>query len=292
VEYIPGAPTLTAISPASGQAGTTVPVTLTGTNFTVGSTVTAGSGVTVGAVTRVSSTEITATFTITAGATLGDRAVSVTASGGTTGTVTFSITAAPPKPTLTSVACSAIAGVPNGCAGPTSLYRGDSVTMTLAGTGLTGGSVNVTGGGFLGTGITVSNVQVNAAGTQLTATFTVAALSLPSARQVGVTTALGSSTTVPFNVVNPPALTFTQISPISGARGATVPVTLTGTGFTQAGTSVTVSGSRVTVSNVTATSGTTITATFTIQSTAATGSRTVTVTNPNLQSGTKTFAVN
>jgi hypothetical protein len=292
VEYIPGAPTLTAISPASGQAGTAVPVTLTGTNFTVGSTVTAGSGVTVSAVTRVSSTEITATFTIAAGATLGDRAVSVTAAGGTTGTLTFTITAAPPKPTLASVTCSAIAGVPNGCAGPTSLYRGDSVTMTLVGTGLTGGSVNVTGGGLLGTGITVSNVQVNAAGTQLTATFTVAALSLPSARQVGVTTALGSSTTVPFNVVNPPALTFTQISPISGARGAAVPVTLTGTGFTQAGTSVTVSGSRVTVSNVTATSGTSITATFTIQSTAATGARTVTVTNPNLQSGTKTFTVN
>jgi hypothetical protein len=292
VEYIPGAPTLTAISPASGQAGTAVPVTLTGTNFTVGSTVTAGSGVTVSTVTRVSSTQLTATFTIAAGATLGDRAVSVTAAGGTTGTVTFSITAAPPKPTLATVTCSAIAGVPNGCASPTSLYRGDSVTMTLVGTGLTGGSVTVTGGGLLGTGITVSNVQVNAAGTQLTATFTVAALSLPSARQVGVTTALGSSGTLPFSIVSPPALTFTQISPVSGARGASVPVTLTGTGFTQAGTSVTVSGSRVTVSNVTVTSATTITATFTIQGNAATGARTVTVTNPNLQSGTKTFTVN
>jgi hypothetical protein len=293
VEYIPGAPTLTAISPPSGQAGTVVPVTLTGTNFTVGSTVTvAGGGVTVSAVTRVSSTQLTASFTIAAGATLGDRAVSVTASGGTTGTVLFAISAAPPKPTLASVTCSAIAGVPNGCAGPTSLYRGDSVTMTLVGTGLTGGSVTVTGGGLLGTGVTVSNVQVNAAGTQLTATFTVAALSLPSARQVSVTTAVGSSGTLPFSIVNPPALTFTQISPISGARGAAVPVTLTGTGFTQAGTSVTVSGSRVTVSNVMAISDTTLTATFTIQNNAATGARTVTVTGPNLQNGTKTFTVN
>jgi len=292
VEYIPGAPTLTAISPASGQAGTAVPVTLTGTNFTVGSTVSAGSGVTVSAVTRVSSTEITATFTISALATLGDRAVSVTASGGTTGTQTFSITAAPPKPTLVSVTCGAIASVPNGCAGPTSLYRGDSVTMTLVGTGLTGGSVTVTGGGILGTGITVTGVQVNAAGTQLTATFAVAALSLPSARQVSVTTALGSSGTLPFSIVSPPALTFTQISPISGARGAAVPVTLTGTGFTQNGMSVTVGGSRVTVSNVTATSSTTITATFTIQSNAATGARTVTVINPNVQIATKTFTVN
>jgi hypothetical protein len=253
--------------------------------------VTAGSGVTVSAVTRVSSTEITATFTIAAGATLGDRAVSVTASGGTTGPQTFSITAAPPKPTLASIACSAIAGVPNGCASTTSAYRGDSVTVTLIGTGLTGGTVNVTGG-FLGTGITISNVQVNAAGTQLTATFTIAALSLPSARQVSVTTPLGSSGTQTFTIANPPALTFTQISPILGARGAAVPVTLTGTGFTQAGTTVNVSGSRVTVSNVTATSATTITATFTIQSTAATGARTVTVTNPNGQFGTKTFTVN
>jgi hypothetical protein len=109
---------------------------------------------------------------------------------------------------------------------------------------------------------------------------------------VSVTTALGSSGTLSFSIVNPPALTFTQISPVSGARGASVPVTLTGTGFTQVGMSVTVSGSRVTVGNVTATSDTTLTATFTIQSTAATGSRTVTVTNPNLQFGTKTFAVN
>jgi len=291
VEYIPSAPTLTAISPASGQAGTSVPVTLTGTNFTAGSTVTAGSGVTVSAITRVSPTTLTATFTIAAGATLGDRAVSVATAGGTTATVTFTITAAPPKPTLANITCSAIAGVPNGCASTTSAYRGDSVTVTLTGTGLTGGTVNVTGG-LLGTGITISNVQVNAAGTQLTATFTIAALSLPSARQVSVTTPLGSSGTVPFSIVNPPALTFTQISPVSGARGTAVPVTLTGTGFTQAGTSVTVSGTRVTVSNVTATSDTTITATFTIQGTATTGARTVTVVNPNIQTGTKTFTVN
>jgi hypothetical protein len=109
---------------------------------------------------------------------------------------------------------------------------------------------------------------------------------------VSVTTAVGSSGTLPFSIVNPPALTFTQISPISGARGAAVPVTLTGTGFTQAGTSVTVSGSRVTVSNVMAISDTTLTATFTIQNNAATGARTVTVTGPNLQNGTKTFTVN
>ncbi len=293
VEYIPGAPTLTAINPASGGAGLTIPVTLTGTNFTVGSTVSvSGTGVSVSGITRVSATQLTANFAIALTATQGSRSVSVTTSGGTTGTVNFTITAPPPKPTLTSITCSAISGVPNGCASATSAIRGDTVTVTLVGTALNGASVNVTGGGLLGSGITVSNVQVNSGGTQLTATFAVALLTQTGQRQVSVTTGTGTSGTVTFSVANPAALSFTSISPASGARGAAVNVTLTGTGFTQSGTAVMISGTRVAVSNVAVTSATTITATFTIQANATTGSRTVTVVNPNLQMATRTFTVN
>jgi hypothetical protein len=85
--------TLTSISPASGVQGTTVPVTLTGTNFVAGSTVTVSNpGIAVSGVTVVSATEITATFTIAPSAALGAANVSVTTGGGTSGTVSFTVT--------------------------------------------------------------------------------------------------------------------------------------------------------------------------------------------------------
>jgi hypothetical protein len=90
---VPPPPTLSLVSPASGVQGTTVPVTLTGTNFVAGSTVVvSNSGITVSGVTVVSATEITATFTIAPSAALGAANVSVTTGGGTSGTVSFTVT--------------------------------------------------------------------------------------------------------------------------------------------------------------------------------------------------------
>jgi hypothetical protein len=278
----PPPPTLTAISPASSSPpanGTKiVNVTLTGTRLT-GSTVSlSGTGVVVSnVVVNAAGTQITARFTISANALAGNRTVTATTSTGTSGAVTFTLLS---PPTLTSISCSAIAGLLNGCASTTSAYRGDSVTVTLVGTGLTAGSVTVTPAGLLGTGITVSNVQVNASGTQLTATFAITVFTAPGTKQVRVTTPQGSSGTKPFSIVSPRAPTFTQISPASGAHGTAVNVTLTGSGFTQTGMQVALSGIGVGVSNVTTTSATTLTATFTSQTTAAIGSRRVRVFNP------------
>jgi hypothetical protein len=86
------------------------------------------------------------------------------------------------------------------------------------------------------------------------------------------------------------APTLTSIAPTAGARGATVPVTLTGTNLT--GTSaVTVSGTGITVSAITVVNPTTVTATFTISGTATLSARTVSVTTPGGTSGTVTFTV-
>jgi hypothetical protein len=61
-------PALTSISPSSGNPGTTLTVTLTGTNFVSGATVDPGnSSISVTNVIVVSATRITATFTIAAG---------------------------------------------------------------------------------------------------------------------------------------------------------------------------------------------------------------------------------
>jgi Bacterial Ig domain len=92
----PPPPTLTAISPASHtRGGGAFPVTLTGSNFTAGSTVAVsggfGGGVFVTGVTVTSSTTITANFIILGGAPQTSRNVTVTTPGGTSSAVAFKV---------------------------------------------------------------------------------------------------------------------------------------------------------------------------------------------------------
>jgi hypothetical protein len=95
--------TLTSIQPKSGQRGTVVNVTLTGTNFstgltTVGLTNPLNGGpdrtppVTIGSIHVTSPASLTATVTIPSGAAVGERTVTVTAPGGSSQeTVLFSV---------------------------------------------------------------------------------------------------------------------------------------------------------------------------------------------------------
>jgi hypothetical protein len=88
---------LTAVTPTQGAPGAAVPVTITGSGFSAGTTLSVGgTGVTVSGVTVVSATQLTATLTIAAGAALGARDVTVTSTGGS-GTLTggFTVAAAP-----------------------------------------------------------------------------------------------------------------------------------------------------------------------------------------------------
>ena len=89
----PGAPTLTSVSPNQGIQGTTVAVTLTGTNFVVGATTVnvSGAGVTVNNVVVSSATSLTANFVLDPAAAAGARTVTVTTAGGTSGGQTFTI---------------------------------------------------------------------------------------------------------------------------------------------------------------------------------------------------------
>ena len=88
-----------------------------------------------------------------------------------------------------------------------------------------------------------------------------------------------------------PAPTLASISPNSGARGSSVSVTLTGTNLSST-VSVNVSGSGVTVSSFRVVSPTSVTATFTISGTAATGGRNVSITTVGGTTGNRTFTVN
>lgn len=96
----PSVPTLTSVTPATGVQGTTVPVTLVGTNFVADATTVAvsGSGVSVNTVVVGSGTSLTANVVIAAGAAATTRTVKVTTSAGTSGAQNFVVTASPAPP--------------------------------------------------------------------------------------------------------------------------------------------------------------------------------------------------
>src|SRR5262249_19542418 len=85
-------PTLTSLTPNAGSKGTTVNVTLWGTNFVSPLTVAVqGGGVTVSNVEVVNSTTVTATFRIRQSATRSARNTTVTTSAGTSNALTFTV---------------------------------------------------------------------------------------------------------------------------------------------------------------------------------------------------------
>lgn len=184
------APTLTSVSPNQGSLGTTVPVTLTGTNFVIGATTVnvASGGVTASNVIVTSTTSLTADIAIAANATTGAHTVTVATAGGTTAPQTFTVSAAPPlpAPTLTSVS-------------PNQNIRGATVAVTLTGTNFVIGATTVA---VAGGDVTASNVVVGSS-TSLTADFVLALSSLGGARTVTVTTAGGTSGPQIFTITLP-----------------------------------------------------------------------------------------
>ncbi|MEJ7609411.1 MAG: SBBP repeat-containing protein, partial [Bryobacteraceae bacterium] len=89
-------PTLTGISPPMATLGATVPVTITGTNFSPGATPQlTGAGVSITAVQFVSAFQINAIFTIDSAAAQGARNLTVLTANGPTNPVTFTVTQTP-----------------------------------------------------------------------------------------------------------------------------------------------------------------------------------------------------
>lgn len=175
-------PTFTGMSPVAQARNTTVNVTLTGTNFTSGATVAvSGSGVSVGNVVVVNSATIQTTFVITGGATVGDRAVTITTPGGTTNSLSFRIQASPPE--LQSMT-------------PDSGVPGATIAVTLIGANFSAvSSVMVSG-----VGVTVGSVIVNDEQT-ITAMLIIAANAPVGTRTVTVTDVGGTSAPRTFTVV-------------------------------------------------------------------------------------------
>lgn len=286
------APTVTSVTPDSGVAGSSVEVTITGTNFVTGTIpkiILKKSGVAdivAVDISVVSPTQITCTLPLPQSpASAGTWDLIVRNDDGQSGTLpsTFTVIAATADaPTVTGIT-------------PATGVSGTSVTITgIEGTGfLAGATVNLTKAGS--PNIPASSVTV-VSPTTLTCTIPLPAASATSGGSwnVVVTNPDGQSGTLNggFSVTDP-APAVTAISPATGTAGSDVSlVTITGSDFivgTTPSVSLTKTGQTpITAGDVVVVSTTQITCTLpTLPSlSASAGKWDVVVTNPDGQSGT------
>ena len=211
-------PTITSITPDSGDIAETPKVTIKGTNFKNGSTT-----VTVGgtAVTLLSCTETSLIFRVPKSTNAGAQAVVVTRTDQkTSATTTYSYTNTPPNPitpTITSIT-------------PDSGDIAETPKVTIKGTNFKNGSTTVTVGG---TAVTLLSC------TETSLIFRVPKSTNAGAQAVVVTrTDQKTSATTTYNYTNiPPVsnLQITNIAPNSGVAGVSQKVIITGSGFEDGG---------------------------------------------------------
>ena len=231
------APILANINPPGGNAGLSVPVTITGNNLTLAS-LTVGGGIVVSNLTS-SATSINAIFNIPSVAPSGPVSVVANTVGGVSNPLSFNINAGPPV--LTGI-------------NPPSGVTGAAVPVILSGGNLGGATLNTS------PGLTASGVSSNA--TSISAVLFAPA---PGTYTINASTANGVSNPVTFTVnspiAGPPALT--SVTPSGGAAGSTISVNITGTNF-QPGTAILMACAGLSVSNINIVSNSQILALFSI----------------------------
>jgi hypothetical protein len=269
-----GTPVLFAVSPPTGNQGSTFDVALTGlfTHFVSGtSAADFGAGITVNSTTVTSSTTATANITISQTATLGSRTVKVTTNT-ETATIVGGFTVLAGIPQLLSAAPGSAQA---GATGVNVVIDGEFTTFQQGFSSVDFGS-----------GVTTNFVTVNSV-TQLTANISVSANAVVGSRNITVTT-----TGTPLTLSNGFAITpgtpiIIQINPNIGNPGGTATVTITGqytnwiNGTTTAsfGPQISVGGAAEGASGpVTVNSPTSLTANLSIDAAASLGPVTVIVT--------------
>ncbi len=168
-------PTLTTVSPNTGNHNTTVAVTLTGTNFVASGLAVSisGSNVAVTSVTYVSPTSVTCNFVIDITAAAGARNVSVTTVNGTSGNQTFTINT---PPTISSISPIQVD------------VNTTNTTITVTGTGIatTGLAASISPS----TDLTIHSVSFGSS-TSMTFQVDVASIASPSFRTVTISQTVG-----------------------------------------------------------------------------------------------------
>lgn len=187
-------------------------------------------------------------------------------SGSTTKSSPFSVqVTSPPAPLLASVT-------------PATSTAPSSLTVLLSGANFLPGATVLVSGGDVG----VSAVVIVST-TQISATFSIPATASPGARSVNVKNPDGQvSNAIAFTVVRPPAPTLISATPATIVAGFSSSVLLSGANFLP-GAAVLVSGGDVSASSVAVISPTQISLTLSSLASAVSGSRSVTVRNPDGQ---------
>ncbi|MFM8311787.1 MAG: beta strand repeat-containing protein, partial [Ilumatobacteraceae bacterium] len=260
-------PVPTSAAPTSLAVGAVARiVTVRGTGFDAAATVAfSGTGITINSVTVLSATEIDVNVTVAANATISSRSITVTNPDGGVGTLLagFSIVSAA---TLTV----------NSITPDTRGQGAGTQTVVITGTAFASTATVA----FSGTGVTVTAATVNSA-TQITATINVAATATVGLRNVTVTNSATSTFTLAGGFTVTAGPTISSLSRTALAQGVSGrQITITGTNFVS-GATVAFGGTGVTVSALTFVNSTTLQATVSVAAAAATGLRSVTVTNPD-----------
>jgi RHS repeat-associated protein len=258
-------PTLTTISPNSGQQGQGGPVTIAGqnTHFVQGtSQVSFGPGITVSNVNVTCPTCLTAQLQVLATATPRPVTVTVT-TGSEVASLANGFTILPGTPKILSF-------------GPTTGQQGATVPITVTGqfTHFAQGTTQVS----MGAGITVSNISVSNA-TSLTAQAAIDPAAVPGMRTLTVTTGTESVSVSNVFTVQPGTPALLSINPSSGQQGQSLSVVITGqfTHFVQGTTTVGFCGGVTVVGPLTVASATSVAVSIHIDPNAALGGCAVTV---------------
>jgi hypothetical protein len=271
-------PSITTAAPVALSVGAPVGtvVTLTGTGF--GPTTTGTSSLTDGVFQNVSATQENFVVTVPPTTTTSDvLTVSSTDSYGASSVsapLTLLVEAAPTVSSTTYAGTTTGVGVG---------AKGQTITVNGSGfaTGATIGSF-VNAAGVADPNVTGTVTSVNAAGTVLTATVSVATGDTNTIDGFTITNTNGGTTkataAAPAGLVLQSGPTITAVSPVSATPAATDAFTITGTGF-QTGATVTLS-SDGTCGTATVVSATSITVSCTIGS-PGTAAVTLSVVNPN-----------
>jgi len=201
------APTATSASPTTGHRGTTIDVTITGTNFVSGAVASfSGTGITVnGATTFIDASHVKANITIDPAAGLSARDITVTNPDSQAATCSTCFTVILPAPTATS-------------ATPSTGERGTTIDVTVGGTNfVSGASVSFSGGN-----ITV-NTTTFTDSTHIKVNITIGSGAALTSRDVTVTNPDTQAATCPtcFTVTVVTTVTFTSPSTLTGPIVAT-----------------------------------------------------------------------
>lgn len=197
-------PTFTSVSPTSvGQGARSLAVTIAGTGFADGIGAALGNGVVVTDVRVQSPTSLTASVAVDPAAPVGSRDVVLTSADGHTATAAgaFAIAAGP---SVDSVS-------------PDSVLRGGSTSITVSGSHFSSDAALIVNG------VTLSNVVINGAGTQITADVATTGTTPSGPRAVRVRNGDGGEKALDFafSVLAPPGAV-SNVLPVVGDGSVTL----------------------------------------------------------------------